>query len=240
MALNDPPIQLSMEPWIVRRSKQQLHEKYDFWMYNKSDYYCIDGFPQDGFPCVVVLPPPFRSGYVYQGIKPAILPVEDCSDEILDHVRHKQEELLEKLKVKRQQTLDQESASDQKIEVPIKIEVVESLADVSDIQDIEIEVAACDITVTQSKIKSSPEELLQVPPSSDIIVEEAVNQGGPIIESIILDEVDFQIVEVVAEGQEEHNNEEKLSTDEIPVLSLHLYSNESSQQQVVEERQSPK
>ena len=63
-----------------------------------------------------------------------------------------------------------------------------------------------------------------------------MNQGGPIIESIILDEVDFQIVEVVAEGLEEHNNEEKLSTDEIPVLSLQLYSNESSQQQVVEER----
>ena len=71
-------------------------------MYNKNDYYCIDGFPQDGFPCVVVLPPPYRSGYVYQGIKPAILPVDVATEEIIEHVRHKQEELLEKLKSKRQ------------------------------------------------------------------------------------------------------------------------------------------
>jgi len=29
-------------------------------MYNKNDYYCIDGFPKEGNPCVVVLPPPYR------------------------------------------------------------------------------------------------------------------------------------------------------------------------------------
>lgn len=45
MVLNDPPIQLSMESWTVRKGKTQLTEKYDFWMYNKNDYYCIDGFP---------------------------------------------------------------------------------------------------------------------------------------------------------------------------------------------------
>jgi hypothetical protein len=45
MVLNDPPISLSMEPWSSRRTKTNILEKYDFWMYNKSDYYCIDGFP---------------------------------------------------------------------------------------------------------------------------------------------------------------------------------------------------
>lgn len=45
MILNDPPILLSMEPWSSRRTKRDILEKYDFWMYNKSDYYCIDGFP---------------------------------------------------------------------------------------------------------------------------------------------------------------------------------------------------
>jgi hypothetical protein len=48
----------------------------------------------------VVLPPPYRQGYVYQGIKPAVLPVDDASDEILEHVRVKQEELVERLKAK--------------------------------------------------------------------------------------------------------------------------------------------
>ena len=45
MVLNDPPIQLSMEPWQSRSQKNNLLEKFDFWMYNKNDYYCIDGFP---------------------------------------------------------------------------------------------------------------------------------------------------------------------------------------------------
>ncbi len=101
MVLNDPPILLSMMPWQQRKTKNDLLEKYDFWMYNKSDYYCIDGFPQDGFPCVVVLPPPYRQGYVYQGIKPAILPVDIATDELVEHVRVKKQELLDKLKAKR-------------------------------------------------------------------------------------------------------------------------------------------
>lgn len=50
---------------------------------------------------MVVLPPPYRQGYVYQGIKPAILPVDDASEEVLNQVRTKQEELLEKLKAKK-------------------------------------------------------------------------------------------------------------------------------------------
>ena len=60
MVLNDPPIQLSMLSCKERDQKQMLTEKYDFWMFNKNDYYCIDGFPKEGYPCVVVLPPPYR------------------------------------------------------------------------------------------------------------------------------------------------------------------------------------
>ena len=38
---------------------------------------------------------------MYQGIKPAILPVEEDSDDLIEHIRVKQEELLERLKAKR-------------------------------------------------------------------------------------------------------------------------------------------
>lgn len=55
-----------------------------------------------------MLPPPFRQGFVYQGIKPAVLPVDNCPERVLLHVRQKQEELLEKLKFKRQQSVDEE------------------------------------------------------------------------------------------------------------------------------------
>jgi len=74
-------------------------------MFNKNDYYCIDGFPKEGYPCIVVLPPPYRSGYVYQGIKPAVIVLNSPSEELREHVRVKQEELLEKLKLKRQISL---------------------------------------------------------------------------------------------------------------------------------------
>jgi len=108
MVLNDPPILMSLAPWSIRRTKSVQEERFDYWMYNKNDYYCIDGFPQDGDPCVVVLPPPFRQGFVYQGIKPAVLPVDNCPERVLLHVRQKQEELLEKLKLKRQQSVEED------------------------------------------------------------------------------------------------------------------------------------
>lgn len=104
MVLNDPPILMSMD-WEHRIAKPELTEKYEFWMFNKNDYYCIDGFPKEGYPCVVVLPPPYRQGYIYQGIKPAVIVLDSPSDELMDHVRAKQEELVEKLKAKRQMSL---------------------------------------------------------------------------------------------------------------------------------------
>jgi hypothetical protein len=76
MVLNEVPIEMMLQP-VEKRSnivdEAQLLNCYEFWMYNKTDYYCIDGFPREGNPCVVVLPPPYRQGYVYQGIKPAVI-----------------------------------------------------------------------------------------------------------------------------------------------------------------------
>ena len=60
MVLNDPPIELSMLTKVDREKKVDLTDKFEFWMFNKNDYYCIAGFPREGYPCVVVLPPPYR------------------------------------------------------------------------------------------------------------------------------------------------------------------------------------
>ena len=89
MVLNDPPIELSMLSCAERQTKEDLLERYEFWMFNKNDYYCIDGFPREGYPCVVVLPPPYRQGYVYQGIKPAVIVLSDDDHRdstLMDHV----------------------------------------------------------------------------------------------------------------------------------------------------------
>ena len=92
MVLNQPEIELQLLNISTRKKKEEMTDKYEFWMYNKNDYYCIDGFPKEGYPCVVVLPPPFRQGYVYQGIKPAVIVLSsDCDDKMLmDHVHAKQ------------------------------------------------------------------------------------------------------------------------------------------------------
>ena len=107
MVLNDPPIELSMLSCKERDEKTELVEKYEFWMFNKNDYYCIDGFPREGYPCVVVLPPPYRQGYVYQGIKPAVIVLSDANqdDMLMDHVHTKQQAVIEKLKQKRASSL---------------------------------------------------------------------------------------------------------------------------------------
>ena len=72
-------------------------------MYSKQDYYCIDGFPTEGMPGVVVLPPPYRAGYVYQGLKPAVIVLndenledeaifaEDEKDKVMEHIKVRQD-----------------------------------------------------------------------------------------------------------------------------------------------------
>lgn len=91
MVLSDPPIELSMMSSRERQEKEELVEKFEFWMFNKNDYYCIDGFPKEGYPCVVVLPPPYRQGYVYQGIKPAVIVLSNDQNDpmLMDHVHAK-------------------------------------------------------------------------------------------------------------------------------------------------------
>lgn len=108
MVLNDPPIELSMLSIAERQAKPDLITKFDFWMFNKNDYYCMDGFPREGYPCVVVLPPPYRQGYVYQGIKPAVIVLSDQKQDeemLMGHVHEKQQAILDKLKQKRASSL---------------------------------------------------------------------------------------------------------------------------------------
>ena len=65
MVLNEPPIYLQLVPWETRSKQSTILTKYEFQMFTKSDFYCIDGFPTEGMPGVVVLPTPLRDGYVY-------------------------------------------------------------------------------------------------------------------------------------------------------------------------------
>jgi hypothetical protein len=62
MVLSDPPIEMQLQATVQDSTE---FERFEFWMFNKNDYYCIDGFPKEGLPCVVVMPPPYRQGYVY-------------------------------------------------------------------------------------------------------------------------------------------------------------------------------
>jgi len=41
--------------------------EFDFWSFKKSEYYCIDGFPKEDLPCVVIYPPPMitKGKYIY-------------------------------------------------------------------------------------------------------------------------------------------------------------------------------
>lgn len=114
MNLNDPPIKIFSLSIEERKQKESHLEKFDLWMFTKNDYYCIDGFPKEGNPCAIVLPPPFRAGYVYQGIKPAVIVFESKDEKIKAHITEKQEQLLEQLKQKRHQSIVEEAINESK------------------------------------------------------------------------------------------------------------------------------
>ena len=63
-------------------------------------------------PGVVILPAPHRGNYVYQGLKPAVIVLSkdnidelEEGSEIVEHVRVRQEEVKEKQKAKRGQSV---------------------------------------------------------------------------------------------------------------------------------------
>ncbi len=118
MVLNDPPITLGLQSLEERQQKEALTDQFEFWQFSKKiGYYCIDGFPKEGSPCVVVLPPPYRSGYVYQGIKPAVIVLDGSDADLVGYVKAKQEELEREMALKKKESLVQDLV-DEKVEQP--------------------------------------------------------------------------------------------------------------------------
>lgn len=64
MLLSDPPISCSLDCDVDRAlaflnsstQDKSIVDIYDFRSYSKAEYHCIDGFPQESMPAVVILP----------------------------------------------------------------------------------------------------------------------------------------------------------------------------------------
>ena len=72
MVLNDPQIYFS------------LSDEFEYHKFDRLQYYCIDGFPKDNTPCVVVLDYPRKENDPYLDIKKSILILNDPSEEIIE------------------------------------------------------------------------------------------------------------------------------------------------------------
>ena len=74
MVLNKPQIEL-----------QNSSENFIYKNFKKKEYYCLDGFPKENNPCIIVMQPPKRDNYVFMGIKPSVLVLakEDVNPEVL-------------------------------------------------------------------------------------------------------------------------------------------------------------
>jgi hypothetical protein len=82
-------------------------------MYHKQECYCIDGFPVERMPSIVILPAPKRSGYIYQALKPAVIVFNEDNledeelfedgfkDELIEHLKEKEEAAKEEKERKR-------------------------------------------------------------------------------------------------------------------------------------------
>ena len=65
IALSEPPLQLDLVSIEERLMRQKHTEKFEYHSFRKGDFYCVDGFPKENLPCVVVFPPPMRGNFVY-------------------------------------------------------------------------------------------------------------------------------------------------------------------------------
>lgn len=100
ISLSDPPITLDLIPHEERLKKTEIFDKYEFKKFKKQELFCIDGFPKEDLPAVVVYPPPMKGKYVYQGIKPSVITLPDAEDDIVEYVSNlKEEEKLQKTKL---------------------------------------------------------------------------------------------------------------------------------------------
>jgi len=67
MVLNKPSLEL-----------ENVEEADEYPPFDKNKFYCLDGFPKEGNPCVTVIPSPVKEGVgVYMGIKPTVLVLND-------------------------------------------------------------------------------------------------------------------------------------------------------------------
>jgi hypothetical protein len=88
ISLSDPPITLDLVPHRERIKKSDIFDQYELKKFKKSEMFCIDGFPKEELPAVVVYPPPMKGKYVYQGIKPSVITLPEADDEILEYIKN--------------------------------------------------------------------------------------------------------------------------------------------------------
>jgi len=91
ISLSDPPISMDLVPHAERVKKTEIFDMYEFKKFKKIEMFCIDGFPKENLPSVVVYPPPMKGKYVYQGIKPSVITLPEAEDEIVEYVKNLKE-----------------------------------------------------------------------------------------------------------------------------------------------------
>ena len=70
MRINDPIITLVNHPLPINSTKI---EEFTLYHYDHDAFYCIDGFPRNGNPCVIILSNPKVNEGSFAGIKPTVI-----------------------------------------------------------------------------------------------------------------------------------------------------------------------
>lgn len=65
MLLHDPPLRVPVDNFKNR--------KYDYKLFKKNEFNCIDGFAKDKAISLIILPAVSRNNYNYNGIKPSVI-----------------------------------------------------------------------------------------------------------------------------------------------------------------------
>ncbi len=107
MLLNDPPIEL-----------MKSEKGVEYREFSKSQHHCLDGFPKDGAPCAIVIPPPARQGRVYQGLRPAVVIVKNPDPDVRAAVEKLKASSVNSTNMENAKVKEEKSEPEEKKDVP--------------------------------------------------------------------------------------------------------------------------
>ncbi|CAI2359433.1 unnamed protein product [Moneuplotes crassus] len=136
MILSDPPITIELMEFVNLENDKQVHDLEEIFSslitsmsYDKTQHECMDGFPSENKPCLLVLNPPKKQNSNFVGIKKSVVMVDKQYEKFVTPQKANDTKLA-----------TQESTTSNELETPFKATEEDHLVEEIDISPIDVSV----------------------------------------------------------------------------------------------------